>query len=219
MARGERRRAKTRAAIISAAEDLLAHTGPEAVRIEDVAVRAGVSPASVYVHFGTKDGLVAATTEHLLDVGAAGLAAAYSTEGRALDRVIATGTEYLQVLVDHPALIRYLTARTLRSTGTVSEAEARIDAQIEGMRTTFQQLLQQAVDDGDVEAVDARLMSYFLSGAWVGVAALSLEGNNRPLTSDDVKRAGLQALEILTRGASSASPNKQKSSPGTISGC
>lgn len=200
--RGERRRAKTRAAIIAAAEELLARTAPDAVRIEDVATRAGVSPATVYVHFGTKDGLVAATTEHLLDVTRAGLAAAYRDEGCAVDRVIATGKIYLQVLLDHPALTRYLTARALRTDEADSPAEIRIDDQIESLRRAFEELIQQAIDEGDLHSVDALLMSHFLSGAWVGVAALSLAGNSHPLSSRDVSRAGLQALQILTRGAS-----------------
>ncbi|WP_019203565.1 TetR/AcrR family transcriptional regulator [Tsukamurella sp. 1534] len=200
-ARGERRRAKTRAAIIAAAEELLGHTAPDSVRIEDVATRAGVSPATVYVHFGSKDGLVAATTEHLLEVATAEVASVTSGDGPAVERIIATGRAYLQLLIDHPALTRYLTGRQLRTDAIVSASDLRIDEQLEGSRLAFEQLIQDAIDAGEVLPHDARLMSHFLFGAWVGLAALSLEGNPRPLTDEDVSRAGLQALEVLTRGA------------------
>ncbi|QLL08014.1 TetR/AcrR family transcriptional regulator [Mycobacterium vicinigordonae] len=202
-ARGERRRAKTRASIVAAAEKLLAHTAPESVRIEDVAALAGVSPASVYVHFGTKDGLVAATTEHLLEIATTEIAAVHSNNKRAVDRVIATGRAYLQLLIDHPALTRYLTARALRTDESASPTDVRIDNRFETARVTFQQQIQEAIDDGDVRSLDARLMSHFLFGAWVGLATLSLGGNSYPLAPHDVSRAGLQALEVLTRGASS----------------
>ena len=67
-ARGSRRRERTRAQLLDAAEYLLSQGPPEEIRIEDVAARAGISPASVYVHFGTKDGLLAAVTERELGV-------------------------------------------------------------------------------------------------------------------------------------------------------
>ncbi|NMO04480.1 TetR/AcrR family transcriptional regulator [Gordonia sp. TBRC 11910] len=199
--RGARRRTRTRAAVLAAAEELLAHTTPDEVRIEDVAARAGVSAASVYVHFGTKDGLVAATIEHLLEVAAEDLTSAYRAPGPAVDRISGIGRAYLRVLVDHPALTRYLAARSLRTHAASSAAEIHIDERVETLRASFQRLLQEAIDDGEVQAVDARLMSHFLSGAWIGVAALSLSGNTKPLSADDVTDAGMQALRILTLGA------------------
>ncbi|KXO87592.1 hypothetical protein AXK56_14270 [Tsukamurella pulmonis] len=199
-ARGERRRAKTRAAIIAAAEDLLGRTAPESVRIEDVAARAGTAPATVYVHFGTKDGLVASTTERLLTAAFEEVAAASSGGGSAVERVVATGRAYLRMLVDRPALTRYLIARELRTDEPVSPTDARIDRQLEATRIAFEGLIQDSIDAGEVLPLDARLMSHFLFGAWVGLAALSLEGNPRPLSAEDVIRSGDQALEVLTRG-------------------
>lgn len=202
VARGERRRAKTRAAIIDAAEELLGRTAPESVRIEDVAVRAGVSPATIYVHFGTKDGLVAATTEHLLTVATEEVAQVSAGDGSAVARIAATGRAYLRLLVDRPALTRYLIARELRTDHASSPTDGRIDGQLEAARIAFEGLIRHAVDTGEVRPLDARLMSHFLFGAWVGLAGLSLEGNPSPLSADDVLRAGGQALEILTLGTS-----------------
>ena len=58
VARGSRRRERTRVQLLDAAELLLARGAPEEIRIEDVAAQAGISPASVYVHFGTKDAVL-----------------------------------------------------------------------------------------------------------------------------------------------------------------
>ncbi|GGD15003.1 helix-turn-helix domain-containing protein [Nocardioides daphniae] len=66
-ARGSRRRERTRTQVLDACEQLLSERAAEEIRVEDVAARAGISAASVYVHFGTKDGLLAAVTERVLD--------------------------------------------------------------------------------------------------------------------------------------------------------
>ena len=51
---------KTRAALRSAAEDLVAEGGPYAVSVRAVAKRAGTSTRAVYSLFGSKDGLITA---------------------------------------------------------------------------------------------------------------------------------------------------------------
>lgn len=48
---------------------------------------AGISPASVYVHFGAKDALVSAVMQRLLEMSMTELTAAYSSEGSAFEQV------------------------------------------------------------------------------------------------------------------------------------
>lgn len=59
LTRAERRR-RSEASILRAARELLAERGFERTTIRGVAERAGVDPALVMQHFGTKDGLFAA---------------------------------------------------------------------------------------------------------------------------------------------------------------
>lgn len=59
LTRAERRR-RSEGSILSAARELLAERGFERTTIRGVAERAGVDPALVMQHFGTKDGLFAA---------------------------------------------------------------------------------------------------------------------------------------------------------------
>lgn len=51
----ERKKHETRAAIARAALDLAVAHGPSAVTVDDIAAAAGVSPRTVFNHFGTKD--------------------------------------------------------------------------------------------------------------------------------------------------------------------
>lgn len=49
---------RTRAMVLRAVWELMSHTGTANIRIDDIAARAGVSPASVYRHFGSKQALI-----------------------------------------------------------------------------------------------------------------------------------------------------------------
>jgi len=60
------RGARTREALLEAVRDLLAERGPGAVRLTDVAQRAGVSPPSVYTYFKTVDEAALALCEAAL---------------------------------------------------------------------------------------------------------------------------------------------------------
>lgn len=65
------RRKRTRIAILEAAIELFLELSPnkgDAVRLEDIARRAGVSRRSIYVHFGSKPDLLVAMIQHF-DVG------------------------------------------------------------------------------------------------------------------------------------------------------
>ncbi|WP_162462453.1 TetR/AcrR family transcriptional regulator [Mycolicibacterium sp. CBMA 234] len=200
--RGERRRMRTRAALLDAAEQLLSDRSTDAVRIEDVAEVAGISPASVYVHFGTKDALVSAVMQRLLDTSMTELMAAYTSEGTAFEQVMEAGVAYMRLLVDHPALTRYVSVNALGGSGNSLDGE--VSDRIDLLRKAFEQRIQAAVDKGEVQPVDSRMLSYFLFGAWNGVAALALRTDNARLTPDEVEKCLLQARELLGRAVAIA---------------
>lgn len=198
IARGERRRARTRAAILDAAEQLAAERSIEAIRIEDVAAAAGVSPASVYVHFRTKDGLVAAVVDRLLMIATETLEAAYNADLQPFDRFVGVGIAYLDLILNHPAILKYLAA-----TGDVppsSDHERLANSRLTALRERFERRIQEAIDAGQLRPLDPRLMSYFLMGAWNGVAALALRKDGLALPAADVERAVLQAADALQAG-------------------
>lgn len=196
--RGARRQAATRAKILDAAETLLASADPDAITMEEIARQAGVSRASVFSHFGTKDELIEAGAERLLALVTAGLDTAFTTAGSALERAMAAGVTFLDVIIERPVLSRYLTLRAVRASN--SPVEARIDEQIEALRTVFEGLLREAVETGESVPFDPRLLSYFLFTSWAGVAALTLPSARGSLSPADVRASVSQALALLARG-------------------
>lgn len=197
-ARGLRRRARTRELLLDAAELLLSHHAPEEIRVEDVAARAGVSPASVYVHFGTKDGLVAAVTERVLAVATDALRSAYAAQAPPLERFAGVGSAYLRLLLDHPVVVKYLMVTGGR--GPQTPVEDEVVARFSQLRREFEQSIRDAVGAGAIRQVDPELMSYFLFGAWNGVAALALRRDALTVSPDRVEAAVIEAGLVLLDG-------------------
>jgi AcrR family transcriptional regulator len=197
-ARGSRRRERTRALLLDAAELLMSQRAPEEIRIEDVAAQAAISPASVYVHFGTKDGLLAAVTERVLAVATETLRSAYAAETSPLERFAGVGSAYLRLLLDRPAVLRYLTVTGERGPRTPVESE--VVARFSQLRREFEQSIRDAVETRAIRQVDPELMSYFLFGAWNGVAALALRRDALAMSPGRVELAVIEAGLVLLEG-------------------
>ena len=70
--RAERRRLRTRAALLAAAREVFASQGVGAVTIQDITEAADVAKGSFYNHFDSKDAIVRAVVEEILaELGAA----------------------------------------------------------------------------------------------------------------------------------------------------
>ncbi|QCX26739.1 TetR/AcrR family transcriptional regulator [Nocardioides jishulii] len=203
-ARGSRRRERTRALALDAAELLLSQRAAEEIRIEDVAARAGVSPASIYVHFGTKDGLLAAVTERVLSLATDALRTAYAADVPPLDRFAGVGAAYLRLLLDHPVVVKYLTVTGER--GPRTPVEHDVVERFSELRREFESSIRDAVASGAIRPVDPELLSYFLFGSWNGVAALALRRDGLELPPERVELAVIEAGLTLLEGLIVESP-------------
>lgn len=196
-ARGARRREATRQRALDAAEQCLTEE-PGAFRIEDVAARAGVSAASIYTHFGTKDLLVAAVVQRLLQLAEERLLEAFEAPGSPVERFELVGRTFMELLMVHPAISRYVLASGEQEPEPGAEAEAA--ALMGRLRAGFEHAIQAAVDAGQIVAVDARQLSFSLLATWTGVASFGLRRDALRLERDDVEAALLQTIRTLTSG-------------------
>jgi len=113
-ARGEALRSSagesTRQSILAAAEALLARGGEEGLSIRELCARVGVTPPTIYHHFGDKDGLV---TE-VVDACFAEFDRAVAADERVADPVEGlrrAGERYIAYAVGHPTHYRLLFGR------------------------------------------------------------------------------------------------------------
>jgi AcrR family transcriptional regulator len=68
----ERRKEEKKEAVRRAALELFEAYGPRKVSVNEVARKAGVSPVTIYNHFGSKQGLVRAVVRQMLETNLAG---------------------------------------------------------------------------------------------------------------------------------------------------
>jgi AcrR family transcriptional regulator len=82
---------EARRLILETAQSLIASTGPEGLRLQDIAARAGISHSLILHHFGSREGLVRALTRQavaeLRDKLVAAMTSGESSVGQQLDRV------------------------------------------------------------------------------------------------------------------------------------
>lgn len=102
--RVERRRAEARERIVASAARQFAAAGPDAVRLDQVAEAADVARGTLYSHFPTKDELLGAIVEPVLELAARRAAAlARCRPHEALDGLLAL---YLDLWREYPDALR-----------------------------------------------------------------------------------------------------------------
>jgi AcrR family transcriptional regulator len=106
MARPREHDEHTRAALVAAAERLVAEGGASALSVRTVADAVGTSTRAVYSLFGSKDGLIDALAAQAFGYLGDGVAGAPETDDPAADLVELGATMYRRFVQDHPSLFR-----------------------------------------------------------------------------------------------------------------
>ncbi|MCW4354322.1 TetR/AcrR family transcriptional regulator [Hoyosella sp. YIM 151337] len=196
--RVSRRRARNREAILNVAERLLTAEGAEAVRVEQIADAADVSVGSIYTHFGNKEGLVVATADRIFDRIQDYLAMAYAVSDLPIEQVVATGSAYLNLLLDHPFLVRFI------ASGSMAQGEDSVGEKMRERITALLDYLESRIDAaiaaGQAKPVNSAYFARFLLGSWNGVVALSLQGEAFRFPRDAVEDCLYQARQIIIEG-------------------
>jgi AcrR family transcriptional regulator len=210
-ARGERRRARTRAALLDAAEEEFRTRGYEAARIDEIARRADMSPGSIYLHFDGKRGLYLTLVDRALDLFTQYMACSEDPAFTPLQRVLAGGDAYLRFHLDHPGAFQFL---ALRAPGedplAVNEAlEARVRDRVGFLLDRFARQIDAAIEAGEARPVDSDRLTRYLWGAWNGVISLRLQPDGLRLCEEETA-ATLELARWLLREGLAAAPLRDK---------
>jgi AcrR family transcriptional regulator len=146
--------------------------------VEEVASAAGVGAATVYRHFGDKDGLVAAFLDEFAPRRAAREAAA-SLTGELPRDLEDLAAKVLTALRDDAPLVRLMLLETLRGGVTVSRARSTPQARTV---TTIATLLREHVAAGRLRDIDPEALAQAFGGMLFafGVFAPLLRGAPDP---------------------------------------
>lgn len=113
MNRREASKQETRQLILKAARLLFAQKGPDDCTIRDIAQKAGVSPASVVVHFQSKTALLEAALSRDIDQALSTLLAAMPQELDLLERLLHLATGFFRLYDTNRNLYRALIRHTV----------------------------------------------------------------------------------------------------------
>ncbi|MGY1948581.1 TetR/AcrR family transcriptional regulator [Nocardia asiatica] len=194
--RQDRRKARTRAGILTAAEQLFLAHGYQAATLEQVADVADVSVRSIYSHFGDKAGLYSALVGKALELDAQYCDEGWRSGTDPFSRLIGLSEGYLRFYRDHPGLFRIFRFPPADATGAAGlEAGAqRVAERIKSEIARMSGALAEAIETGVFRPVPVEATATFLWAAWDGVIACHLLPDHMGL--DD---AGFDAVLVQAR--------------------
>jgi AcrR family transcriptional regulator len=190
----ERRQARTREAIIQAAEEIITEQGPEALNMRDLAERIDYSASNLYEYFKSKEKLLTAVANEALMRLATRLNAVSSEVGP-LARLKAYGQAYLEFARTHPELYLLTFGRKFPDrllTGNIEEASSY---------NLLLQLVRESIASGELAPRPGLDVHEIAFGCWSlvhGIAMLRLTMQGSPWEA--VSEGDLQLIQCLADG-------------------
>lgn len=132
------------------------------VSIEAVARRSGASVGSIYHHFGSKEGILAALYLDALDAYRSALRAQLEAQRSPEGLIKTVVQQHINYVVGHPTAARLLLQQ--RRNPAVQEVDARIRGETRDLLRELFGRLRQAIDDGAVRALPLPLYTPLILG-------------------------------------------------------
>jgi TetR/AcrR family transcriptional regulator len=201
--RVKRRRTRTRAALLDAAERAFMRDGYHAVRMETLADEADVSVGSIYNLFSNKAGLYLAVAERATELFTEYLERAYAVSESPLEQVMACGDAYLRFHLEHPGAFRFIAFNGVESFPPVEDdaTQQALTARTVAALDQFRDRIAAAVDAGEASPhIDPTITARVLFGAWNGMIGLGLRRDELALDNAAIAQSIEQARHIVLDG-------------------
>lgn len=152
--------------ILRATMRVLTEMDPTALTIHRICDEANVSPPTLYYHFGSKDGLVAAAVERLVSDWLAVLDARVSREGP-LDDTLGQALEGWEAMIREPSrpLAVFVWVTLLTAGKSQQSRDALIRARDRSHDMVRQALIPHMADAGESDRVSALLLDAVIAAA------------------------------------------------------
>jgi TetR/AcrR family transcriptional regulator len=202
VSRGERRKARTAAAILDAAEQLFLGRGFAATTIEDLSRTADVAVGSIYAHFGDKEGVYAALIDRALELDRSYSESGFEQGSSPLERLVGLAEGYLRFAREHPGYFRLFRfpPHDRPGAGGGGGPEARVAERIGEETKRMAGLLGEAIAERVVREVEPLATARFLWAAWDGVIASHLGPANMTLSDEEFDQVLNRARETIVLG-------------------
>ncbi|MGI8748017.1 MAG: TetR/AcrR family transcriptional regulator [Deinococcus sp.] len=198
----ERKRLRTRQAILTAATELFERHGYTATTLDDIAAAAEISKRAIFSYFASKEDLLFPESDARIGAAINAIAARQTGDGpvQILTRAMTTTTQESDDLTGRRAALR------LRLIRTVPAVRGRaLQHQLDAQREIARRLA--AAFPTDLDLISAAALTGAFIGAVTGVLDLLFEGKDPPQDPAEVQATILRATQVALApwlGASSA---------------
>jgi AcrR family transcriptional regulator len=203
--RSSRRKARTVAAILDAAERGFIEHGFHRTTVEEIAEAADVSVGSIYVHFKSKEGLYLALIERALEVEERYMDDAFRPTLSLGQQLFAAGWAYLRFYLENPGYFRILVFPHIdaRPEDTLPFVAQRLAERAEAQVRRVAGIIELGVKTGAARPVDPYRAAKFMWGAWSGVIALNLRPDRLRLDDDELRAVLEEGRHMIAEGIAS----------------
>jgi TetR/AcrR family transcriptional regulator len=191
----------TATSLLNAALRLFAEGDPRRITVQQIADEARVSVGSIYVHYGSKDGLYLAVLDRALErSGRYTLNRRWSASP--LQRVLNVGDAYVDFALENPESFRVIVHwRPLSDLSTdLAKMQAGVEQRIRREVDAIAADLQAAMDAGEIMRLPVREVLTYLWASWAGVLGMCLRDDAFRIAPEEARRVLLGAQWILARG-------------------
>lgn len=200
MARPRAHDDRTRAALLDAAEVIVATAGPHALSVRIVADEVGTTTRAVYSIFGSKGGLVAELARRAFTFLGDELDRLPVTDDPAADLVECGATMYRRFVREHPSLYRIAFQRVLALEVTDELRAARDEA-----FGRLERRVERLAEAGRLDSGRIRAAAVEFNAMCEGLANAELRGGTlRVLPAGEEERAWRDGFQTIVRGLTSA---------------
>jgi AcrR family transcriptional regulator len=191
------RREDIRDLILDATDFLLAHFGYKKMTMEDVAKQVGIGKGTVYLHFPSKQELVLAHIDRIVErvlVTIREIAGSSETADRRIRRMLVS-----RVLVRFGSVVHYSHSLSDLLSQVRTDLLARRKAYFEKEAAVFEEVLREGVRDGALECADPRTTSFVLIEATNSLLPFNLSAQELGRREEVEAQAG-RIADLLVKG-------------------
>ena len=196
----ERRHARTKKSILSAAMEIIAESGPDNLSIREIARRIDYSPAGLYEYFGNKDEIIEAVCTRSNEI-LYEMLTSVPADQPFVDFMVGLGEAYLKFAHQYTANFRLQFDYTSGVAPTAEQMVTAEDVQNELVFGWLVKQVQKAVDAGHVEIPEGLNTLELVYSYWAMVHGMAiLQISNLQYVDYDFARVNGTILKTFIQG-------------------
>ena len=183
--------------IAQAAKEVIAESGYQRATLEEIAQRAGMSKATIYIYYKNKDDLFLQVVEELYDAVTATTTQEAKTSKPPLEKLYGIVHSKMAFFERERDFFRiYLTEKHgLEVAPKDPHKQALRDMYLQGVQT-LAKVIQEGIDAGDLRQMDSRRLAFFIQEMMSTVLVQRIQGKARTSVQEDVD----QLLDLFLHG-------------------